>query len=337
MLTAACGEPRDKCASEDIPAVREVSDWTLDDLDANAGFNFESSIAVTGLLAAAECTGRREYFARADAWLANNVDVAATPMDVGDAAAGLAFLGAYEEEGNNAYLDTARAIANYLVETHPQIDGGFAYEDDRLRAETPFFTAPFLVAAGVRTGDDRYVDAAITQITLHAERLRDPNTGLMHHAWDRGDDTLHGVLWGRGNGWMAGAAAQVLVRLPEAHDGRGAVETALRDHLDAAITVQSAEGGWHTVLDDPTSYLETSASILLTMAATVATDHGIGDYAGAVAAGQAYVESQVAADGHLQNVSTPTNVSDEPMDYTEKSTEFPAAYAQGLYVMLLTL
>lgn len=94
--------------------------------------------------------------------------------------------------------------------------------------------------------------------------LLQDETGLVNHAYDdvRGDSNH--VHWARGNGWAALGLVWCLQSLPTDHSGYVRIAERFRRLIDAVVRCSSKEAsGWSTVLDDPDTYIEASASLML--------------------------------------------------------------------------
>jgi len=104
------------------------------------------------------------------------------------------------------------------------------------------------------------------------EYLLEPKSGLWYHGWEftvpQKDPLVKGhnfvdALWARGNAWIT-IALPLFVQITDlALDDpfRRTVVSLLERQVDALVATQDAETGlWHTLLVDPTSYVETSAS-----------------------------------------------------------------------------
>ena len=84
-------------------------------------------------------------------------------------------------------------------------------------ADDLYMSVPFLARMGKLTGDNKYFDDAIKQVENFNKYLYDPMTGLFFHCW-YSDVKMNGVAhWGRCNGWLAMAEAQLLNNLPANH------------------------------------------------------------------------------------------------------------------------
>lgn len=89
------------------------------------------------------------------------------------------------------------------------------------------------------------------------------NKPVCDHGWNvnsAADDPR--FYWGRANGWCIMAMAELLSVLPENFEGRDKVLALYRRHAQALVHLQDGTGLWHNLLDQPRSYLETSASAI---------------------------------------------------------------------------
>lgn len=130
-----------------------------------------------------------------------------------------------------------------------------------------FHVAPTLCRLAAATGRSSFRDDAAAQAAGFGRALQDPATGLFAHAYRDADDERvpsweRGEPWARGNGWALAALVDVILQLPG-----GPVRDELADRArrlaDAVIAVQDRGGLFHTVLTDPSTYVETAGSALL--------------------------------------------------------------------------
>ena len=119
------------------------------------------------------------------------------------------------------------------------------------------------------TQDITYANNAATQMVVEGQRCQQAN-GLGWHRNDSqgtGEPGYTGIpvsttVWARGNGWMASGMTRTLMALPANHPQRAALLTVYQDQMAALKAVQASDGMWFQVLDQPTSYKETSATAL---------------------------------------------------------------------------
>ncbi|MDI1342929.1 MAG: glycoside hydrolase family 88 protein, partial [Pseudolabrys sp.] len=75
--------------------------------------------------------------------------------------------------------------------------------------------------------------------------------GIWFHAYFVTEQKPKGFKWGRGNGWVAVAEAELLSALPPDHPKRPAVLGIYRRHMAGIQKRQDTSGLWHQVLDHP--------------------------------------------------------------------------------------
>jgi unsaturated rhamnogalacturonyl hydrolase len=252
------------------------------------------SIGLEGLLNATELTGDAQYrgfvYGLFKAWIAR--EKFRSEFDY--TAAGVALLQLYEQtrdeellaaaERHSAYMagfrktDTGAAIRyeNAAFELPPELppdhadfkawreladrvkNGGPCIFVDSMHFDAPFYAALYRV-----TEKDEYnrlaIETALSQIHL----LFDPKDGLFHHFWIEQTHQRNGVAWGRGNGWGLLGLVDTLENLPPDDSGVREIREVLCRVLERMAELQDASGGWHTVVTDPTSYIETSVAAFM--------------------------------------------------------------------------
>jgi unsaturated rhamnogalacturonyl hydrolase len=120
-----------------------------------------------------------------------------------------------------------------------------------------------LAKIGKLLGRPQYVEEARRQFMLHIKYLVDRKTGLWFHGWTfAGRHNFADALWARGNCWVTIAIPE-FIELLDLPRGDGLREFLLETHLQQIRTLvkhQDAGGLWHTLINDPKSYLEASAT-----------------------------------------------------------------------------
>ncbi len=174
----------------------------------------------------------------------------------------------YDLTGNPDYLRICEEWASYAANemprtkefgiTHNAIDNP---KQGELWDDTLYMTVLFMGRMGILLNKDHYVQESIRQFLVHLKYLTDPRTGLFFHGWTfEGNHHFAEALWGRGNAWYTAGLVDFLdiVQLPLG------VELFLLSSLERQVQTlaeyQSSSGMWHTLLDDPLSYEETSAT-----------------------------------------------------------------------------
>jgi unsaturated rhamnogalacturonyl hydrolase len=199
-----------------------------------------------------------------------------------------------------------------------------------------FGVIPFLTKMWTVTGDARYLDEAVAQVEKHAAHLQDPSTGLYRHAWSEPLDAYSGpYFWGRGNGWVLMAQAQLLTVIPAGDARRPTLLTQFERQAQALIAGQAPNGMWHTIVTRSDFYEETSATALISAALALASTRGLFEaqlrdqMISAAQAGRAAVWQHVSAGGVVRGVSGPTGPMEQETAYNAIPILDFALYGQG--------
>ncbi|RDB22837.1 Unsaturated rhamnogalacturonyl hydrolase YesR [Hypsizygus marmoreus] len=141
----------------------------------------------------------------------------------------------------------------YLVTNYQQL-----WDDTLMMTVLP------LAKIGLVLNRSDYIEEAKRQFLLHIKYLQDQQTGLWFHGWTfDGRHHFGEARWGRGNCWVTIAIPDFIemLNLPASDGVRMFLVSSLTAQINALVSCQDAATGlWHTILDDPTSYIEASAS-----------------------------------------------------------------------------
>jgi rhamnogalacturonyl hydrolase YesR len=120
---------------------------------------------------------------------------------------------------------------------------------------------PFLAAMG-------FYDEALAQIEGFRRRLWNPEKKLVAHIWDDGKQQFWDAnFWGGGNGWAAAGLARVIRSLPRDRNlDREHLADFAREIVDGCLLHQRADGLFHDVVDQPTTFVETNLAQMLAFA-----------------------------------------------------------------------
>jgi unsaturated rhamnogalacturonyl hydrolase len=180
----------------------------------------------------------------------------------------LAYL--YEEAPNSAWLPHLDEWAEWLMDGLPRTEEmGFQHivfnsvNHQQLWDDTLMMSVLPLAKIGQLLGRPRYIEEARRQFMLHIKYLVDRTTGLWFHGWTfDGRHNFANALWARGNCWVTIAIPE-FIELLDLQPGDGLREFLLETHVQQIRTLmkyQDAGGLWHTLINDPKSYLEASAA-----------------------------------------------------------------------------
>ena len=123
--------------------------------------------------------------------------------------------------------------------------------------------------------------------------------------------------WGRANGWCIMAMAELLSVLPENFEGRDKVLALYRRHAQALVHLQDGTGFWHNLLDQPRSYLETSASAIFVYSIAKEVNEGWLShiYGSAALAGWNALATKVTESGEVCDIVEGTTLAHDNVYY----------------------
>jgi unsaturated rhamnogalacturonyl hydrolase len=321
------------------------------------------SIGIEGLLAAAELTGSAHFASYAHGlfkgWVAREV-----PRGRFDyTAPGVALLDVYQRTQDGALFEAALRLARYWTSFRRSQSGAFIRDESDAAGfppdlpddlpersnllqcsksvpdQGPFvfvdsvhFDGPFFAKLYEITGDVVYLEAALDNIVPQIELLFDDGPGLFHHYWSEHSRCRNGVLWARGNGWGILGLVRTLEHVPKDHPKYNYLRSVLDRVSRGLIKAMDPCGGWHTVLDDSSSYIETSAGAFFIDAFSSAASAGLIDpclVSDTVIRALDFLLENVQDDGTLDGVSHDTFPSTLRSDYANLPRGAITPWGQG--------
>ncbi|WP_232281017.1 glycoside hydrolase family 88 protein [Novosphingobium nitrogenifigens] len=198
------------------------------------------------------------------------------------------------------------------------------------------------------TGDAGYAREAVGQILLFRNVLRDPATGLWGPArdWPRhwpyrgGPGGLTRTKWGRAQAWVLRGLVETLMAMPPQSREAEMVKPVLRQFGWDLLRFQDADGLWHEVVDEPSSYAETSATGMISYYFARAVVEGdLPEVPFAAAARRAYaglLQRKVAADGRVFGGVRDTPPQPETDDYRHRMTPMNDLHGVAAVIMSAT-
>jgi unsaturated rhamnogalacturonyl hydrolase len=256
----------------------------------------------------------------------------------------LAYL--YEQTPNADWLTHLDEWAEWLMDGLPRTEeNGFQHivfnseNPQQLWDDTLMMSVLPLAKIGRLLRRPQYVEEARRQFMLHVKYLADRKTGLWFHGWTfAGRHHFANALWARGNCWVTIAVPEFieLLDLPAGDALRDFLLETLLQQVRALVKHQDASGLWHTLIDDPDSYLEASATAGFAYGILKSVRKGyIGaEYFEAGVRAVKAVLANIDANGELKNVSFGTPVFDDLDGYRKvKLTSMP--YGQAMAILAL--
>ncbi|GMU23272.1 MAG: hypothetical protein AMXMBFR13_33540 [Phycisphaerae bacterium] len=252
---------------------------------------------------------------------------------------GLAVIMLYEQTKDPVYLEMAREVAAFIEKDATRLkDGGLGHwkGNYQLWVDTLYMACPVLARLSKIDSRPELMDDAVRQLEIYAQRLQDEKTGLFYHMYDEPTDKHTEVLWARGNGWTAMSYVEVLKLLDRSSPTWAKLQGDFKRQVAGLLATQDPQSGlWHTVLDRPESYIETSASAMFVYALAEASRLEAleinAELWRAIMQGWAGLAGKVDREGHVFDVSGGTG----PTGYKDYAEKIRGTYTWGTGAYLL--
>ncbi|MCJ2182923.1 glycoside hydrolase family 88 protein [Novosphingobium sp. 1949] len=250
-----------------------LDDGRVIDTKGWAGWEWTHGVGLFGMWRYFEQTGDETALGIIRQWFADRFAEGTPTKNINTVAPFITLAYLYELEGDPSYIPYLDTWAEWLMAPDglPKTEeGGFqhiVYNDENpgeLWDDTLMMSVLPLAKIGLLLDRAHYVEEAKRQFLVHIKYLADRKTGLWFHGWDfTGRHNFAEALWARGNCWVTIAIPEIieLLDLAPGDAFRSFLIDTLEAQVKALAAMQDAESGlWHTLLDDPTSYLEASAA-----------------------------------------------------------------------------
>lgn len=256
---------------------RSVADKLIQTPPEKWPFDWGEGVQKIGLMKIHERTGEARYADYVEQWTefhrAKDIQelLNLPPVKRGRAgycghwSPGTAVLYLYLARKKPEHLRLAEQVNAFIVEgAERSPEGGLGHwlGSHQLWVDTLYMACPLLAGLGNLHGKKEYLNDAANQILEQARYLQDAKTGLFHHMWDWKEKTKSPDFWGRGNGWVLMSIADTMEFMDRKHPSYKPLRQVAEKMLRGLRPLQDRDGLWHTVLDDASSYQETSASMM---------------------------------------------------------------------------
>lgn len=302
-------------------------------------WDWPCGVAYYGVSEAYEKTGKEEYLKLLKDRVDELIDLGLPKVwTVNACAMGHCLITLYEATGEQRYWDILMSKVDYIRNDalrfgdHVLQHTVSANNDfpEQAWADTLFMAAFVLLRVGVKLKDEDMINDALNQWYWHIKYLQNPGNGLYYHGYNNiTKDHMSGIYWGRANAWAAYTMSQVGGRLPECYLYPKYMDVAgsLNEQLSALKVLQTENGLWRTVLDDPESYEEISASAGIAAAMLERGNPLHSKYINKSIKG---LLANVSEDGKVMNVSGGTAVMKDIEGYRNISRDWIQGWGQGL-------
>lgn len=181
------------------------------------------------------------------------------------------YIAMYERfHDKNMILNTQERL-DWIINNPPDTSTVYKNKQSWTWIDAVFMAAPVYIQMSNITGDPKYTNFMNEQFMRTYNSLYNSSEKLFYRDSSyitKKENNGKDVFWGRGNGWMAAAIADILKTLPESSPYRSFYVTLYKEYIPSLIKAMDSEYYWHASLLDPESYPspETSATTLIAYA-----------------------------------------------------------------------
>lgn len=316
-------------------------------------WDWPQGVGLYGLNELAVKYEQHQYNNFLERWFNTNIEQGLPSKNINTTAPFITLIEFSDRTQNKAFMDMCIMHAQWLMNELPKTEeGGFQHvtsaignrngvslNENELWIDTLFMAVLFLAKMAKKFNNYTWLNETILQMHIHIKYLYEKKNGLFYHGWSfNTHDNFGGIFWCRGNSWFTLGIMEyleVLGDLIESGDKQFFVST-FKAQVNKLCTLQSKDGLWHTVLDDPTSYTEVSGSAAIIAGIFKGIKVGILDssYLDYARRGLQGIIKNISEDGLVQNVSAGTGMGHDAIHY-KKIIKSPMAYGQSLVIKAL--
>ncbi|WP_106475701.1 beta-galactosidase BglB [Phytohalomonas tamaricis] len=312
-----------------------------------AGWEWTHGIGLYGIYRYYEQTGDEHACTIIDNWFAARFADRPATKNVNTVCPFLTLAYRYEEDRRREWLPYLERWSDWVMYEMPRTDRGglqhVVYNDENhqeLWDDTLMMSVLPLAKMGCLLNKPEFVEEAKYQFLVHIQYLMDRSTGAWYHGWTfDGHHNFAGARWARGNSWITVAIPELLelLDLPEQDGFRRFLVQTLTSQIEMIASTQADSGLWHTLLDDETSYLESSATAGFAYGILKATRLRYIDdrYRSIAEKAIAGVVNNINESGELENVSFGTAMG-ETLDYYKQIPLTSMPYGQAMAILCLS-
>ena len=316
-----------------------------DDIRRYQHWEWTQGVGLYGLWKLFASTGEDKYLEILKKFYDNQLEIGFPALNVNTMAPFLTMSYLGEHLQSEIYLGPCRDAAKWVMERFPRTEeGGFQHmtsdslNDQELWDDTLFMTVLFLAKMGQIEGKPEYIREAQHQFLLHAKYLADEKTGLWYHGWTfNGRHNFAKAFWGRGNCWVTIAIPEFLDMVKCEPQVAETLTQVLIRQVNSLEKYQNASGMWHTLIDDPTSYVESSATCGFAYGILKGVHTGLLEPKYRQLAQKALnpILGYIGPDGVVQQVSYGTPMGRESKDFYKNIPLRQMPYGQALAMLFL--
>lgn len=323
-----------------------LEDGRVIDTKGWAGWEWTHGIGLYGLLQYWQQTGSDHAMGIIRDWFDARLAEGTPTKNINTVAPFLTLAHLYERDRNPMWLPYLDTWAEWVMHEMPRTrQGGLQHivynsvNDQQIWDDTLMMSVMPLAKIGLVLNRPDYVEEAKYQFLLHAQYLADTRSGLWFHGWTfDGDHNFARALWARGNSWITIVIPEFieLLDLPPGDPTRRHLLSLFERQAAALKATQDDSGLWHTLLDDPDSYLEASATagFAYGLLKGVRKRYLPAEYAPVAERAIRAVIDNISPEGELQNVSFGTAMGSD-LDYYRQIPRTSMPYGQAMAMLAL--
>lgn len=325
--------------------MREKKHTSEEELKKYEHWEWPQGVGLYGIWKLFSYSGKKEYLDILTQYYDKQLELGFPELNVNTVAPYLTMSLLAEHLESDVYMEHCRQAAEWIMFEMPRTkEGGIQHQtsddvnEEELWDDTLFMTVLFMANMGRILGREDYKEEAQYQFLLHMKYLQDPVTGFWYHGWtflERNNFTE--AFWGRGNCWITIAIPELLDILDCSEPVKRILTETLRNQVSALEKYQSENGMWHTLLDDPDSYEEASATCGFAYGILRGINLGLLDSKWRHLAEKAIepILSLVSEEGVLEQVSYGTPMGKDSKDFYKNIPLQPMPYGQALAILFL--
>lgn len=342
-----------KLMMDNLTTIKDTGEYLLhfdevvvDDKSWNV-WNWPQGVGLFGIFKYYQLTKDEVAFKIVTDWFERQFDIGAPPKNINTMAPLLVMAYLYEETQDSRYLPYLENWSEWAMNQLPRTqEGGFEHltygpeNVEQLWDDTLMMTVLPLAKIGMLLGRKDYVEEAKRQFMIHAKYLQDRKTGLWYHGWTfEGHHHYAEALWARGNCWITIAIPEIIeiLNLQSEDALHQFLVSTLQTQIEALMACQDVSGLWTTLLDDPNSYVESSATagFIYGILKSIRKGYVSIEYLDAIEQSVAALIEQIDEKGEVQNVSVGTGMGPD-LDFYRNIAKTAMPYGQSLSVLALT-
>ncbi len=310
-------------------------------------WDWQPGVGLYGLIRAYESIGEQRYLDYSHYYINRLLDADLVSYTVNGSMLFEIVLKLYEHSCEERYQTELRYFLRWLLRSAAKCQNGCfehswtetdVHLTEQVWIDTLFMVGIVLADSYRLLGREDSRAEVMRQFAVHQACLQDAHTGLYRHLYDgHSNGHMAGVFWGRGNGWMAASAVDVLEALGAHDSAYQSIVESFQQQMRAVEKLQHPSGMFHTILDNPNTYLEMSATAALGYASLKGARLGLlsEDYKCIGEKAVQAVLEHVKPDGIVDLVSSGTSGFITYEDYNRIPIA-PRLYGQALAILMLT-